>query len=173
MTVLGLGLALLVGMLLVHVLRWKISLPQNQLAALLKLILAVAALWLALNLGLGLAEVSLGPLPLAPVPCVLVLFFYLALSLGYVMLFSTIDADSPSITILLALHAAGEQGVTAEELARRTGMDRFFASRIERMLADRMIAPADGGFVPAPKGLFLLRLVGLWRVVMGAPADLG
>lgn len=173
MTVLALGLGLLLGMLAVHVLRWKLALPQNQLAALLKLILAVAALWLTANIGLWLTGARLGPLPLAFGACALVLFFYLALAFAYVMLFSTIDADSPSITILLALSAAGEQGVPMDELARRTGMDRFFASRIERMLADRMIAPAGDGLVPAAKGLFLLRFVGLWRVVMGAPADLG
>lgn len=173
MTVLALGLTLLLGMLAVHVLRWKLALPQNQLAALLKLILAVAALWLAANFGLWLAGGSLGPLPLPLAPCALVLFFYLASAFAYVMLFSTIDADSPSITILLALNAAGEQGVPMHELSRRTGMDRFFSSRIERMLADRMIAREGDGLVPAAKGLFLLRFVGLWRVVMGAPADLG
>jgi len=167
------GLALLLGMLLVHVLRWKLALPRNQLAALLKLILAAAALWLGANIGLELAGWRLGPLPLPVAACVLVLFFYMALALGYVMLFSTIDADSPSINILLVLHASGAHGIPSGELARRTGMGRFFASRIDRMLADRMIAREGEGYVAAPKGLFLLRVVGLWRVVMGAPTDLG
>ena len=173
MTILGLGLALLLGMLLVHVVRWRLALPKNQLATLLKLILGLGGLWFAANLGLGLAGLGLGPLPLSPLGCLHVFLFYLSLSFGYVFLFSTIDADSPSINILLALHAAGAQGLSEAELTKRVGMDRFFASRIDRMADDRMVLRSANGVTPGSKGLALLQLVVFWRVIMGAPRELG
>lgn len=172
MTVLFWGLALLCAALAAHVLRWRMRLPQNQLAALLKLFLAVLALWLGGNGLLGLTGLRLAGLPLPLVPCLHAGLLYLSAALAYVVLFSTIDADSPSINILRALDEAGPQGLTEAELLRRTGMERFFASRLERMEADGMTRHTPQGLVPGAKGSLLLGLVQLWRVIMGAPKDL-
>jgi hypothetical protein len=172
LTVLFWGLALLGGALAAHVLWWRTRLPANQLAALLKLFLAVLALWLCGNALLGLAGIGIAGLPLAPVACLHAGLLYLSAALAYVVLFSTIDADSPSINILRALDEAGPQGLTEAELLRRTGMERFFASRLERMETDGMTLHTPQGLVPGAKGSLLLGLVQLWRAIMGAPKDL-
>jgi len=173
-TVLLWGLLLLGATLAIHVLWWRTRLPGNQLAALLKLFIGALLLWLAGNALLALAGVGLGgllPLPLAP--CLHAGLLYFSAALAYVVLFSTIDADSPSITILRALDAAGPEGLTGPELLRKTGMERFLASRLERMEADGMIRRTPQGLMPGAKGSALLGLVQLWRVIMGAPAELG
>lgn len=173
MNVLFWGLALLGAALAIHVLRWRTSLPANQLAALLKLFVAGLLLWLGGNALLSLAGVTLAGLPLGLVPCLHAGLLYFSAALAYVVLFSTIDADSPSINILRALDAAGPKGLSEAELLKRTGMERFFASRLERMEADGMVARTPHGLVPGAKGSLLLGLVQLWRVIMGAPAELG
>ncbi|HWR03895.1 MAG TPA: hypothetical protein VN419_07725 [Humidesulfovibrio sp.] len=172
MTVLLWGLALLCGALAVHVLWWRTSLPRNQLAALLKLLLAVLALWLGANALLGLTGIAAAGLPLPLIPCLHAGLLYISAALAYVVLFSTIDADSPSINILRTLDEAGPQGLGEDELLRRTGMERFFISRLERMEADGMTLRTPRGLAPGAKGSLLLGLVLLWRVIMGAPKDL-
>lgn len=172
MSVLLWGLALLLGALALHVLRWRARLPKNQLAALLKLFIAVLLCWLGANALLGLAGISALGLPLAPVPCLHAALLYFSAALAYVVLYTTIDADSPSILILRTLDAAGPEGLTDEELLRRTGMERFFASRLERMDADGMTVRTPQGLVPGGKGGLLLGLVLLWRAIMGAPREL-
>lgn len=166
------GLALLGGALAVHVLWWRARLPQNQLAALLKLFLGVLALWLCANALLGLAGATAAGLPLPLVSCLHAGLLYISAALAYVVLFSTIDADSPSINILRTLDQAGPQGLAEAELLRRTGMERFFFSRLERMEADGMTRRTPQGLAPGTKGSLLLGLVLLWRAFMGAPKDL-
>lgn len=172
MTVLFWGLALLGGALSAHVLWWRACLPANQLATLLKLLLAVLALWLGINILLGLTGLDIAGLPLAPIPCLHAGLLYIAPALAYVVLFSAVEADSPSINILRALDEAGPKGLTETELLRRTGMERFFISRLERMEADGMARRTPQGLVAGAKGSLLLGLVQLWRVIMGAPKDL-
>lgn len=172
MTVLLWGLALLGGALALHVLWWRTRLPRNQLAALLKLFLTVLALWLGANALLGLTDLDIAGLPLPAVPCLHAGLLYISAALAYVVLFSTIDADSPSINILRTLDEAGPQGLTEAELLRRTGMERFFLSRLERMETDGMTRRTPQGLSPGLNGSLLLGLVLLWRSIMGAPKDL-
>lgn len=173
MKVLAWGLMLLGTALAIHVLWWRARLPGNQLAALFKLFFAVLLLWLAANGLLALSKLSFGGLPLPFWPCLHAGLLYLSTALAYMVLFSTIDADSPSITILRALSLAGTQGLSETELLRRTGMERFLASRLERMASDGMVTRTGEGLTPGTKGQLLLKLVQCWRIIMGAPKDLG
>lgn len=173
MQTLAWALGLLIAGLCLHLVVWKLALPKNQLAALLKLFMLVLLGWFGVNAVLGLLGGGAFGLPLRPVPCLMVGLFFLATSWAYVVLYSTIDADSPSITILLALHAAGERGLTMQELVGKTGMERFLDSRVERMVRDTLVELTPEGYVVGAKGLGLLRLVRLWRMVMGAPAEVG
>jgi len=173
MNVLFWGLLLLGASLALHVAWWRRRLPANQLGALLKLFIAVLLAWLSGNALLALAGVSLAGLPLRLVPCLHAALLYFSAALAYVVLFSTIDADSPSINILRALDAAGPQGLSPAELLRITGMERFFASRLERLEADGMARRTPEGLLPGVKGSLLLGLVQFWRMLMGVSKELG
>lgn len=173
MQTLAWAMSLLLAGLGLHLALWRLRLPENQLATLLKLFFLVLVGWLGLNAGLALAGARAFGLPLALAPCLMVALFFQATSWAYVVLYTTIEADSPSITILQALHAAGPKGLTEAELLHRTGMERFFDARIARMEADGMLQRTPEGFAPRGSGSALLGLVQLWRRIMGAPAELG
>jgi hypothetical protein len=107
-----------------------------------------------LNLRIGLAEI------------LHITLLYISLSLSYVAAYSTIEADSPSLRVNMILLETGKKGITPQELLHSLKMDRFFASRVGRLVADKMIKEMDGGYVLDTKGLLLMNIVLYYRKIL-------
>jgi len=166
------GCSLLGLALAVHLAWWRLRLPKNQLATLLKLFLAVFFAWIAFLLLAARMRLADGMLP-SPVQAVHIALFYLAMAFSYVGAFTTIDADSPSLRMTLAVYNAGAQGLSRQELVRNWGLEQFFVSRVQRLVDDRMLTLSHGRYQLLPKGKLLMRLVVAYRKVMGASEELG
>lgn len=89
------------------------------------------------------------------------------------MAYSTIEADSPSLRVNVILAEKGEKGIDKQELLKVLNMEQFFASRIGRLVDDKMIKEIDGNYVIDTKGMVLMNIILYYRKILNISEDLG
>ena len=100
MNVLLTGLSLLSIAFFLHLLIWKIYLPQKQTKALLLIFITI------LSSGLGFIACNTDVIPFeSPWQYVHVTIFYISFTLSYIITYSALEADSPSLVIVNLIHA--------------------------------------------------------------------
>jgi hypothetical protein len=157
------GTALLAAAFFLHVLIWRVHRPSRQIPSLLAwfvvfFVLAVSVLaWLGWRLtSWEFATVSL---------------FYGALAVAYVVLYSAIEEDSPSMSLVRDIAVAGPGGRTREELNEVLGRSQIVERRISAMLRDGMVVSDGDRLRLSPKGDRVARILALAAAVMNL--DLG
>jgi hypothetical protein len=98
---------------------------------------------------------------------------YISLSLSYVAAYSTIEADSPSLRVCMILLEKGENGIEKRELLKSLNMEQFFASRVGRLVEDKMIKEIDGVYVLDARGMMLMDIVLYYRRILKISEELG
>jgi len=126
----------------VQVVLWRIRVPRNQTRALL-LVFGIAPLVLATFWLAGAAEFS-WPVP-SPADWIGIGLFHAAATGCYLIVYTGVEEDSPSITIINALEAAGNAGCSRAELASRITEDRFVRPRLLALKRGRFLEEAGDG----------------------------
>jgi hypothetical protein len=135
-----------------HIVRWRIRRPAAQRAALLRIF----------GLFLAAFAVAAACFPLlTPLEILHVVVCYVPFSLAYIVLYSAIEADSPSLTMVKFVAAAGPRGRGAEEFERIITDDGLVHARLRAMEAEGMIRREGTALVITPKGLGMARLFSL------------
>jgi len=155
-----------------HLVIWKIKLPDRQLGCLLQVFCSIFILWLALGIILQCNIINLG-LTFSLPEILHITLLYISLSLSYVAAYSTIEADSPSLRINIILLEKGETGIDRPELLRSLNMEQYFASRVGRLVGDKMIKKIDGGYALDAKGMLLMNIVLYYRKILKISEELG
>ena len=144
---------------LVHWLLWRVKVPRRQTAALLAILLGM--------LPLGLAAMSWGPGarlagPLGLWQYTQIAVFHVALSLAYVVAYSALEEQSPSMTLLLQVARAKPRGQTREELAALLEGRSPAEARLDAMLRDKMVTRSDGQYRLTTKGTLWAAVFSCW-----------
>ncbi len=131
-----------------HVVLWRVRRPVAQRRALLRIFgVFFAALLAAAFLGL-----------LAPLEILHVAVCYVPLSLSYIALYSAIEADSPSLTMVKFVAAAGPEGRRAEEFEKIITDDGLVGARLRAMEDEGMVHREGDILSITPKGLGMARV---------------
>jgi hypothetical protein len=147
---------------LLHLLWWKIRLPKRQLPALFK--------GFVLFFPLGLEGVNLcGQWPAAlfisPATAVVGLLYF-ALVITYVITYSALEADSPTLSLIRWI-AQRPDGATEKELESFMANRPFIHARLKALDVDKMTTQRDGRlFLNGQPSLFF-RLIIAWRKLYG------
>jgi len=144
--------------LAIHLVWWRIKVPRQQLASLIGLILATAAV--------GFTVLSLvGPLRDAlPLPLLLLaVMLFGSFGVAYLILFTAVEADSPTLTILGLISASGSRGIHRDELMAAMERHSYVQIRVDQMIADGMAIETPTGLRLGTQGLWLSSLVLLYR----------
>lgn len=168
MTVLIPGLVIFGLAMLVHLAWWRIFLPRRQIKALLVLFLAatgVSLLLLALLIRLAPEWQGYGPADLWGY--LHVAEMVLALGLSYMVTYSALEADSPSLVIALTIADQGTHGLAAEDLAQAMSDERLVRPRLEDLVLDQMAFWQGERLLLTPKGQALARLFAFYRRLLG------
>jgi len=153
--------ALLIGALfLVHLAWWRVALPRRQRAALLVLFL-VGGVVLAPAVGFLCAKMGLEPL--SWIQWLNVGLALVAFTLAYVVTYSALEADSPTLSLVRHIASAGSAGVREEELATFMASRPFVGARLSALLEEGMIHEREGHIHLAEHPYTLFRLVLLHR----------
>ncbi len=159
--------------LLLHLIIWKLNLPKRQMAGLAKIFSLVFALWIAGIIACDAGLLNLGPIELSLTQILHISLLYWASALFYTLAYSAIEADSPSLGIIMVIYNAGPEGVEREELARLFNMDKFLSSRMDSLVEDKMAELKAGTYSLLPKGRVAMTIVTWYRKFLGVPGELG
>jgi hypothetical protein len=147
----------------IHWLLWRIRLPQRHTTALL---------WTFMGtLAAGLAALLLMPELYAPAPgplwpLVQVVFFHIGASFAYIIVYSTLEAQSVALAIVKHVAIAGENGRSRVELSRFLDGMQTLGARLDAMQRDGLLVEQAGAYRLTPKGLHWARVFGAWRWVL-------
>lgn len=161
------GIGLLQIAFLVHVLIWRIRVPNRQGRAILVVFTCVLVLGLMAKTGLAPSwtfslEAMIEELWLSATWIPL----YISFVLAYLISFTALEAESPSIEIIRQLRIAGDEGILAEELAKRITKDQLVGPRISDLVRDKMISEHECRYSLTKKGALLDKLFTYQRSVL-------
>ena len=148
------GLLAFALLIAAHVAVWRTRRPAGQYAALARLAIGSLAVALA---GFHAARVAFVPapawLPLSPLDHFTAIVLYAALVLVHVTTYSAVQADSPTMTILLHIDGAGAAGATRDELAARLDDRALVVPRLGDLVTAGLVRLERGRYVIAPRGI--------------------
>jgi len=152
--------------ILLHWGLWRIYLPQRQTRAIVLLTLAtdgVSLLLLAWQQGTltGAAE--------APPPVVYlhIALFMFALLCSYVITYSALEADSPTLVMVKMLYEARPEGLEKQRFLSMLNDEALVLPRVRDLERDHMAEVVDGRYVLTPKGQLMAKGFNLFARVLG------
>ena len=155
------AIGLLLGALFaVHLIWWRIALPRRQRAVLLGLFL-IGGLALAPAVALLLGWLGIGALSF--VQWLNVGLAVVAFALAYVVTYSALEADSPTLSLVRYIAAAGPDGVREEELSEFMASRPFVGARLSALIEEGMVHERDERVHLAEHPYTLFKMVLLHR----------
>jgi hypothetical protein len=158
MTVLLSASGLFLLAFVIHLAWWRLRTPRRQTAALLQVFLVTAAGGFAL-----IASVSDLSLP----RLLLAILLFGSLAVAYIILFTALEADSPTLTLIGLIARAGSHGIRRDDLLLAVERHAYVRLRLDQMIADGMAIETAGGVRLARQGLWLSSLVLFYRRLLG------
>jgi MFS family permease len=156
-----LTIALLLGILFaVHLIWWRMALPRKQRAALLALFL-IGGLVLAPVVGFLLGLFGFAPLSL--IQWLNVALAVVAFALAYVVTYSALEADSPTLSLVRHIAAAGQGGLAEVELGEFMASRPFVGARLTALVDEGMVYEKEDRILLADHPYTLFRMVLLHR----------
>jgi hypothetical protein len=151
---------------IIHLAIWRWRLPQAQLKALLILFALVWAL-AALSVLTGFV----GAWSYEDRWLVGFLYFcliYWSAAFCYVITYSAMEGDSPTLSLTRHLHLRGEEGVSHEEIEEFFQQRPFVGARVKALVTDNVFIKEEGGYRLSPGSYVFFRVIlGYRRVVFG------
>jgi hypothetical protein len=92
---------------------------------------------------------------------------YAAITVAYTITYSAVQADSPTMSILLAIEAAGPGGSMLERLMASLHDDVLVVPRLQDLVIGRLATVESGRYVITPTGARLARIYIFYRALLG------
>ena len=137
---------------IIHFIIWKIRLPQRQTRALLIIFLSVF-----------LVAGAIYPGPFSSL--VMISFVHLSAMAAYVITYSAVEVDSPSLLIIKLI---ANRSLTEAELHGILDDKILILPRLQDLVRDRHLIFSDGKYHLTGKGLALASIFIKFRTVLGA-----
>jgi hypothetical protein len=174
MRVLFWSLALFTGAFLFQLIIWKIRLPDRQSKTLLQIFCCIFlgglfTIWFA---GLVFQPLDIIP-PQGLSEYLHVSLFFISFTFAYLITYSAIEVDSPSLIMVLAIQKAGENGLTKEEFEQSNTDDILTLPRINDLAHDKIAYLQGDKYRLTPKGFLLARIFNSYRKVLNLTAQGG
>ena len=164
MNILFYGICLILTALLIHFIIWRIRLPQNQTKALLKiffgtLMIGTLVLWKFPDyvVFFGIAT------PAEIYEYIQLSFFFVSLTLAYIVTYSAIEVDSPSLVIVMDIAQAGRAGLDKKSLKQKLNDDLLVVPRVRDLITGRLAYLDGKTYKLTGKGIFIARIFIAYR----------
>ncbi|MFA5848084.1 MAG: hypothetical protein WC855_14410 [Thermodesulfovibrionales bacterium] len=149
---------------------WKIRIPKRQIKVLL--VIFFGTLFTGL-LTLKIAPFSIPGLavysPRHPLEYLHISISFISLTLAYMITYSAIEADSPSLVMIRAVAKAGLGGLDKKEFEKTMNDELLVIPRVRDLLNDKMAYIDGDKYRLTPKGFLFARLFVLSRKILNAP----
>jgi len=156
----------------IHLILWRWRLPAAQLRALLAIFLSVfvAACLLLIS---GVLSLDFGPEGGKLVGFLYFAMSYWAASLCYVITYSAMEGDSPTLSLTRHLHRKGAAGISHEEVEEFFRQRPFVGARVKALVTDNIFMEESSGYRLASGRYLFFRLILVYRRVVFGPIKSG
>ena len=174
MRVLFWSLVLFFGAFFFQLIIWKIRLPDRQSKVLLQIFCFIFIGGLFTIWAARLEFQPLGILPPQGLSEYLhVGLFFMSFTFSYLITYSAVEVDSPSLIMILAIQNAGENGLTKEEFERSNTDNILTLPRINDLVHDKIAYLQGGKYQLTSKGFLLARIFNSYRKLLNLTAQGG
>jgi len=167
MRILFWGSALFVLAFLIHLVLWKIRVPKRQTKAILQiffvvLLIGIIVLW---NIPNDPVLWEITP-PASLLEYIHISLFFISLTLAYMITYSAIEADSPSLVIMTTIANAEPKGLEKENFDKLMTDDKLVKPRIKDILLNKMAEMDGDKYVLTLKGTLFASIFIIYRKIM-------
>ena len=170
MRILFYGLLLFSLAFVFHVVLWKIRLPKRQIKVLLQIFfstLIVGILFLINISSFVSAAENLVPQKIPEYLHICLLF--ISLTLSYMITYSALEADPPTLVMVMTIKKAGQEGLDKKEFDQRLNDYLLIKPRIRDLITDKMAYMDGEKYKLTSKGALFARIFILYRRLLNAP----
>ena len=96
------------------------------------------------------------------------ILYYGSMTLAYVITYSAIEVDSPSLVIIRQISDSGSNGITEQELLDSLNNSKLIVPRLSDLINDKMVISDNQKFVLTRKGKCLGVLFKTYRALLGS-----
>jgi hypothetical protein len=165
------GFCVFLTSMLLHVMVWRIFSPRSYFKALPAVFLAIPAAAVIAAASTPLFSLYLGFMD--GVDWLAAFFLHLSLAAAYIMTYPALQANSPSLVMILHIEASMPEGLTSGELGGLFDAQGLVGDRIEDLKTSGLIKVEGSRCAITPKGRALLAPFIILRRLLGLPAGLG
>lgn len=148
------GLGLFAVAIVIHLAAWRLFKPVRQYLTLLGL---YAGILVAASVAMRMVPVASKEslIPANTVEYLTFAMLYTGLAFAYVSTFSAVQADSPSLLLLLIINEAGDRGVSRQELDEQLGDNVMIIPRVQDLITGGLAVRQGPRYVIEPRGALL------------------
>ena len=149
------GLGVFAVAVVIHLVVWRLLKPIHQYTTLLGLYLAILVATSLMMLAGLVAGDARAWIPATLLDYLTFATLYIALALAYTSTYSAVQADSPSMLLLLMINDSGERGVAGEDLYEQLGDDVLIVPRVDDLVTGGLAVRDGSRYVIEPRGALL------------------
>jgi hypothetical protein len=141
----------------IHLIIWRFRLPQHHIKSLLIIFGVVFSLW-----AFGAAIYSFGLFEIFHVA-----LFYSSMALSYVITYSAVEADSPTLSLIRFLAEAKDNGRSVSEVSQFMARRPFARARLAALVLSGLIREESARFIAVGRQPLSFRVVLGFRKLYG------
>lgn len=107
-----------------------------------------------------------GPTPLLPLEYWNFALLYTAMALSYMITYSAVQADSPTMAILLQMEQAGARGCGREEILAQLNDAVLILPRLDDLVIGHLVVRSDDRYTITERGSLLARIYMFYRTLL-------
>ena len=168
MKILFWGLTIVFCAFILHLIWWKIKIPQRQTKALLKIFFGTFIFWLFTLQSLQVANAQLPPFFLINWPEYFhISLMVVALSLSYISFYTALEVDSPTLVMILKIEETGLEGMDKNLFENILNDDLLVKPRVKDLIRDKMAFWEEDRIKITTKGKRLVWALQFHRKIIG------
>lgn len=148
----------------IHLLYWRFHLPRNQTRTLIVIFLCILAIGLfVFRRFLGKIDILGISAPANIYEYLYLVFLFLCLTAAYIITYSAIEADSPSLAIVMRIAKTGSKGLKHETLLLNMTDDFLVKPRLEDLVESKMTCLDRGKYKITCRGALFINIFIFYR----------
>lgn len=155
---------------ILHLVLWKIHLPKRQTKALLQIFFGTLIVGILFLINISSFVPEAGDLiPQKTSEYFHISLFFISLTLSYMITYSALEADSPTLVMVMTIEKAGQEGLDKKEFDQKLNDDILVKPRIRDLITDKMAYLDGEKYKLTSKGVLFARIFILYRRLLNAP----
>lgn len=155
---------------IIHVVFWKIYLPKRQTKVLLQIFFGIlsAGILSLISISFFVSEVD-NIVPQKIPEYLHICLIFISLTLSYMITYSALEADSPTLVMVMTIEKSGDRGLDKEEFDRILNDDLLIKPRIRDLITDKMAYLDGEKYKLTSKGILFALIFIFYRRLLNAP----